>query len=100
MSLCGVAGLALTCALSFETPNTALFVISSVLTFAVPLAMLWHLTVTRALSSAEKRLWLRELTGTEAWSAMSEYMSSTDLSASARARAEVAAARRAVRNHA
>ena len=100
LSLCGVTGLVLTCGLGFETPNTALFAMSSVLTLAVPLAMLWHLAATRALTSAEKRIWLRELTGTEAWSAMSEYMSSPDLSASAQTRAENAAARLAVRNHA
>jgi len=100
LSLCGVTGLVLTCGLGFETPNTALFAMSSVLTLAVPLAMLWHLAATRALTSSEKRIWLRELTGTEAWSAMSEYMSSPDLSASAQTRAENAAARLAVRNHA
>ncbi len=100
LSLCGLTGLALTCALGFEAPNTALFAMSGVLAFAVPLAMLWHLATTRELSSAEKRLWLREFTGAETWSAMSEYMSSPDLSASARTRSEHAAARRAIRNHA
>ena len=100
LSLCGVTGLVLTCVFGFETPNTALFAMSSVLTLAVPLAMLWHLTATRALTTAEKRIWLGELTGTEAWSAMAEYMSSPDLSVSARTRAEDAAARRAVRTHA
>jgi hypothetical protein len=100
LSLSGVVGLLLTCGLGFETPNAALFAISSFFVFAVPLAMVWHLTTTRALSSAEKRLWVQELTGAEAWSAMSEYMSSPDLAASARTRAENTAARRAARSHA
>ena len=99
LSLLGLAGLVLTCVLAFETPNTALFALSAPLTFAVPLAVLWHLATTRALTTAEKRMWIQELTGTAAWSAMSDYVTSPDLRASARTRAEDAAARRAVRNH-
>jgi hypothetical protein len=38
-------------------------------------------------------MWIRELTGAEAWSAISEYMTSPDLSATARRRAEDAVAR-------
>jgi hypothetical protein len=100
LSLLGLTALVLTCFLSFETPNTALFATSGALTFAAPLAVLWHFAATRTLTTAEKRMWIRELTTAEASSAISEYMTSPDLSASARRRAEEAAARRAVKNQA
>jgi hypothetical protein len=95
LSLLGLAGLVLTFVLGFETPSTALLVTSRALTFATPLAVLWHFAATRTLTPAEKRMWIRELTGAEAWSAMSEYVTSPELGASARRRAEDAAARRA-----
>ena len=98
LSLLGLFGLVLTVVLGFETPNTALFVTSGALAFASPLAVLWHFAVTRTLTTAEKRMWIQELIGPEALSAMSEYMTSPDLRASARKRAEDAAARRAVKN--
>jgi hypothetical protein len=99
LSVLGLAGLVLTLVLGFETPNTALLATSGALTFAAPLAVLWHLAATRTLTTAEKRMWIRELTGAEAWSAISEYMTSPDLRASSRRRAEEAAARRrAVKN--
>jgi hypothetical protein len=99
LSLLGLVGLVLTCVLAFETPNMALFSLSGALTFAVPLALLWHFAATRALTTAEKRVWIRELTGPAVWSAISEYITSPDLRASARTRADEAAARRTVRNH-
>jgi hypothetical protein len=98
LSLLGLGGLALTGVLGFETPNTALLVTSGALTFAAPLAALWHFVATRKLTTAEKRMWIREFTGAEAWSAISEYMTSSDLRASARKRAEDAAAKRSVNN--
>jgi hypothetical protein len=98
LSLLGLSGLALTFFLGFETPNTALLAISVALTFATPLALLWHVSATRTLTAAEKRHWMRELTGAGAWSAMSEYMTSLNLRESARRRAEDAAERRAARN--
>jgi hypothetical protein len=99
LSLLGLASLVLTCVLGFETPNTALLATSGALTFAAPLAALWHFAATRTLTTAEKRMWIRELTGAEAWSAISEYLKSPDLRASARRRGEDAAARRAVKIH-
>ena len=98
LSLLGIAGLVLTGVLGFETPNTALLATSGALTFAAPLAALWHFAATRTLTNVEKRMWIRELTGAEGLSAISEYMTSPDLRASARRRAEDAAARRAVKN--
>ena len=94
LSVLGLAGLLLTLALGFETPNTVLLFVSGPLTFAAPLAALWHLVATRTLTSAEKRVWVRELTGADVFSALSEYMRSPDLSASAQRRAADAAARR------
>ena len=83
LSLLGLVGLVLTCVLGFETPNTVLLATSGALTFAAPLVVLWHFAATRTLTTAEKRMWIRELTGAEAWSAISEYMTSPDLRASA-----------------
>ena len=94
----GLAGLVLTLLLAFETPNTVLLATSGALTFAAPLAVLGHFAATRTLTTAEKRMWIRELTGAEAWSAMAEYMTSVDLRASARRRTQDAAARHAVKN--
>jgi hypothetical protein len=98
LSLLGLAGLVLTFVLGFETPNTALLATSGALTFAAPLTVLWHLGAARTLTTTEKRIWIRELTGAAAWPAISEYMTSSDLRASVRRRAEDAAARRAVKN--
>jgi len=98
LSLLGFVGLVLTFVLSFETPNTVLFATSAALTFAAPLAVLGHFVATRTLTAAEKRMWIQDLTSAEVWSAMSEYMASPDLRASARKKSEDAAARRAVRN--
>jgi hypothetical protein len=87
----------LTFVLGFETPNAALLAASGALIFATPLAALSHFAATRTLTTGEKRVWMREFTGAGAWSAMSEYMTSPDLGASARRRAEDAAARRSVK---
>ena len=97
-SLLGLVGLGLTFVLGFETPNTMLFATSAALTFAAPLAVVGHFVATRTLTPAEKRIWLRDLTSAEVWSAISEYVASPDLRASARRRSEAAAARRAVKN--
>ena len=94
LSLLGLAGLVLTLLAGFETPNTILLVLSGLLTFAAPLAALWHLLATRTLTTAEKRVWAKELTGAEMFSAIAEYMRSPDL----RASAADAAARRVARN--
>jgi hypothetical protein len=99
LSLLGLVGLVLTCVLGFETPNTALLATSGALILAAALVVLWHFAATRTLTTAEKRMWIRELTGAEAWSAISEYMTSPDLRASVRRRTEDTAARRAVKNH-
>ena len=98
LSLLGLVGLILTLALGFETPNAALLLVSAPLTLAVPLAALSHFAATRTLTPDEKRIWIREFTGAEAFTAISEYMESPDLRASAQRRAAEAATRRAERN--
>jgi len=91
LSLLGLVGLILTLAFGFEAPNMALLLVSAPLAFAAPLAALWHFVATRSLTPSEKRVWVRELTGAEAFSAISEYLTSPDLRASARRRAAEAA---------
>ena len=98
LSLRGMAVLILALTLGFETPSTPLLLVSAMLTFAAPLAALWHFVATRALTPDEKRIWLRELTGPDVFSAISEYMGSSDLRASAQRRAADAALRRAQKN--
>ena len=98
LSLLGLVAILLTVILGFETPNTALLAVSAALIFAAPLAVVWHFAVTRTLTPAEKRIWINALTGADVFSALSEYMRSTDLRASAQRRAADAAARRAARS--
>jgi hypothetical protein len=88
LSLLGLVGLVLTVLVGFETPNTALSIVSGALVVATPMVVVWHFAATRTLTTAEKRVWLRELTGAGALSAMSEDMTSPDLRASARRRAD------------
>jgi hypothetical protein len=88
LSLLGLAGLVLTCLLGFETPNTALLATSVTLMLTALLVVLWHLAETRTLTTEEKRLWIRELTGAASFAALSEYLTSPDLSVSARRRAD------------
>jgi Mn2+/Fe2+ NRAMP family transporter len=83
-SAAGIVGLALTAFLGFEEPDTTLVVVSSVLLFAAPVAMLVHLSLTRELTRQEKRIWLRQLTGRRAARAFSEYLTSQDRRATAR----------------
>ena len=95
LTVLGLAGLFLTLALGFETPNTALLIVSGPFTLAAPLAALWHLFATRRLTTAEKRIWAKALIGADAFSAFSEYMKSPDLAASAQEIVAAAATRRA-----
>jgi hypothetical protein len=100
LSLLGLVAILLMVILGFETPNTVLLVVSASLIFAAPLATLWHFATTRVLTPAEKRIWIGELTGSEMFSALSEYMRSTDLRASTKKLSVNAAARRAAKNRA
>ena len=68
--------------------------LSAPLVLAAPLAVLFHLACTRTLSAEKKRVWWNELASAEMWSALSEYLSSPDLSAGAERRAMEAQMRR------
>lgn len=83
LSVVGMVGLAVTGVVGFEEPNNTLLLISLVLMFAAPLAMLVHLTGTRELTSREKRIWVRQLVGPRAARAFSAYLTSHDRSATA-----------------
>jgi hypothetical protein len=94
LSLFGIVGLGLTALFGFEKPNSMLLLVSSVLVLAAPVAMLVHLGATRELTRQEKRIWIRELTGSRAPWAFSDYVTCDDRPATARRLAEEAQARR------
>ena len=62
-SLLGVAVLMATIALGFEEPHVGLLVLSAALLASAPVGLVVHLASTAELTVAEKRLWLRGLTG-------------------------------------
>lgn len=74
LTVVGVVAMAVTLLLGFEEPNGILLLISSILMFTAPAAMLAHLTLTSELTPGEKRIWLRALTGRRAPAAWSEYL--------------------------
>ena len=53
--------------------------------------------ITRTLTFERKRIWLREFASVEIWAALSEYLTSANLSESADRRASEAHARRVSR---
>jgi len=91
LNLFGIAGLVLTATLTFEEPSDILLVVSSMLLFAAPLAVLAHLALTRELSRREKRIWIRQLIGRRAPWALSDYLTFPDRRATAKRLAEEAA---------
>jgi hypothetical protein len=94
LTVAGIAGLVVTTMLGFEEPQTPMLLVSGAMTLAAPITVLVHMSVTRGLTHDEKRIWLKELGSAEVWSALSEYLSSPNLSGSARRRAQDALARR------
>ena len=97
LSVVGAAGLLLTFWLGFEEPNSLLLWASAAMTLAAPLGPIVHLWVTRALTAESKRVWWNEFASGQVWSALSEYLSSSDLASSADRRAIESQARRALR---
>ena len=93
LTVVGIAGLVVTTMLGFEGPHTPMLLASGAMTLAAPIAALVHLGVTRGLTYDEKRVWLKEFGSADVWSALSEYLSSADLSESAKRRAQEALAR-------
>jgi hypothetical protein len=94
LTVAGIAGFVVTAMLGFEEPNTPMLLASGAMMLAAPVAALMHLSVTRGLSDDEKRIWMKAFGSAELWSALSEYLSSTNLSESAKRRAQEALARR------
>ena len=94
LTVVGIVGIVVTAMLGFEEPNTPMLLVSGAMTLAAPVTALMHLTVTRGLTHDEKRIWLKEFGSAEVWSAFSEYLSSSNLSESAKRRAQNALARR------
>jgi hypothetical protein len=56
---------------------------SVAMVLAAPIAALIHLGGTRTLTNDEKSTWLRAFGSAKVWSALSEYLSSANLSESA-----------------
>ena len=94
LTIVGIVGLFVTTMLSFEEPNTPMLFLPGALALAVPITVLVHLGLARGLTDDEKRIWLKEFRSAQVWSALSEYLSSTNLSESAKLRALNALARR------
>ena len=92
--VCAMAGLALTVVFGFEEANNTLLFLSSGLLLMSIVAVFAHLGVSRTLNSAQKRIWLCELTGRRAVRAWSEYLTCDDLGVAAIRFAEEASSRR------
>jgi hypothetical protein len=88
LTVAGIAGFVVTAMLGFEEPNTPMLLASGAMMLAAPVAALMHLSVTHGLTHDEKRIWVKEFGSAEIWSALSEYLSSTNLSESAQRRAQ------------
>lgn len=76
-----MTGLFLTAIFGFETADDTLLFVSSGLLLAAFAAVFAHLWLTGALTPAQKRAWLRRLTGGKAPWAWGEYLACGDLSA-------------------
>jgi hypothetical protein len=81
--LLGLAGTVLTALLGFESPNRTLLYVSSALLLAPLLVTLAHVGLTRAMTTEQRRLWLRYFTGRRALWAFGEYLNCTDPGAAA-----------------
>jgi hypothetical protein len=74
----GLLGLMLMAALGFEEPSLAMWLGSSILLFAAPLAAVVHILTTRSLTRQEKRLWLRGLFSVHGGRVFTAYIRSRD----------------------
>jgi hypothetical protein len=87
LSLVGLAGLLLTLLFGFEEPNAILLWPCSATALAAPVVVVIHLAYTETLAADKKRAWWTSFAGANVFSAVSEYLSSPDLAASAERRA-------------
>jgi hypothetical protein len=94
LTIVGVVGIAWVTFLGFEEPHTPVLLLATAMMLIAPIGALAHLGLTRKLTDNEKRIWLTEFASSEMWSALSEYLSSDNLSDSAKRRADAAIVRR------
>jgi hypothetical protein len=92
--LLGLGILAMTLMIGFEEADSTLLLVSAVLTFAAPIAMLVHLALTREMTRQEKRIWVQGLTGPRFLLVFSRYLTADDRRAAAMMLAEETSARR------
>jgi hypothetical protein len=97
--LAGFAMFSLTGLFGFEEPNGWLLLLSALLALSSPAAVFLHLYLTSELTSAEKRIWLREFTSPACASALADYLTATDLRATTVKRAQARARRDSPRNN-
>jgi hypothetical protein len=86
LSFAGIAGLvvlATAMLVGFEEMGTGLLIVSVVLMLSTPLGVLLHLWLTNDLTREQKRAWRRELSGSRAAIALSEYLANEDRAAAA-----------------
>ena len=74
VTMLGMIGVVIALVLGFEEPPEGLFLVSALCVFAAPAVMLSHLWLTKTITPAEKRAWLRALTGRRALHAASAYI--------------------------
>ena len=74
VTVLGMIGVALAVMLGFEEAPRGLFLVSALFVFAAPAVLLSHLWLTKTISAAEKRAWVRALTGRRALHAVSAYI--------------------------
>jgi len=91
--VCAMAGVVLTVLFGFEEANETLLFLSCGLVLAAIVAVFVHLAATRMLNRAQKRLWLHQLTGRRAASALAEYLTCDNLRSAAMRFAEQASSR-------
>ena len=78
LTAAGFVVLAVTVIVGFEEANGTMLLVSSLLLFAAPAAVLAQVTFTHDLTREEKRLWLRALGGRRALKAWSVYLACSD----------------------
>jgi hypothetical protein len=79
--------LLLTLLVGFEEPNAILLWTCSAMALAAPAVVVIHLACTETLAVDKKRAWWTSFGGANVFSALSEYLSTPDLAASAERRA-------------
>jgi uncharacterized membrane protein len=93
LSACAFVAIGFTALFGFEEPNNTLMLLSFGLLAAAVVVVVAHLGVTRTLTPAQKRTWLRELFGRKAPYAWGVYLTCDDLVSAANRFSEEALAR-------